>query len=359
MDQQTLSWKSNQEVFEEKIMFSPKVMLCACCDWANLGQTFTDALRSCGVEADMFIRVGHVFKYRRKGLKRENWEMAKMYRNYDIVQFMHSGVETFLQTFGHGKDFSCAPFPYALKSLEVAKKRKVKAIVVHGGSDYRQHSHVLNPELNKHMDAAIVQTADLLGLGAYHEYWVLAPVDTKVIRPTYRTPKKLRVAHYPSRASVKNTHLIIDTVKSMPDAFEIHHSTKTVTHTQNLERMRNCDIYIDHQGYTQQGRRYGEFGITAKEAAALGKIVITCTQNKLMYEKEYGPFVPYISNSPEQFRSILAELASMSREGINARKHEMRKWVEDCHSYKVCGERLLRIYTAVCRGEVHNGGRKN
>ena len=158
-----------------------KVLIVCRNDWANMGYKYQESLREVGVDAKA---VTLSVNYSCKPNHAEICSLKKM-RSYaksaEIIQFMHS--EYF--------------------DLGVKNKR---FFVFHGGSKYRINSNSKNKIFNPIVEKSIIQTGDLLGLGAKNEVWVLACVDTKKLKPIYkRQSDKLIVGHFPSSPSVKSS----------------------------------------------------------------------------------------------------------------------------------------------------------
>ena len=331
----------SRDVNMYKKIFPYKIMICAANDWANLGYETTQCLRSCGVKVDMYIRNPHAFKYEKQGnLVNSPTKMCNLMYNYDIIEFVHAGVNVLFDSKNKLKSGM-------EKTLNDLKKLGKKLVFVSNGTAYRQHNEVLTPIVNKYMDASIVETADLLGF-AMKEYWSVSPVNTDIIKPTrWKQRKQLVIAHYPSNFAVKDTDLIKRVVNSISGNFKFLTNSKVAQHPQNLKRMSECDIYIDHQGYKQNGRDYGEWSRTTLEAAALGKIVITCSRARKLYETTYGKLGPLISNSPAELRFLISQLIHKSPQELSLLKVAMRKWAVDNHSYKPTAQRLIKIYQTI------------
>ena len=88
------------------------------------------------------------------------------------------------------------------------------------------------------------------------------------------------------------------------------------------------------------GKTYGEWGNSAIEAAALGKIVITNSLTQDLYEKEFGDCALHIANEPERLESMLKYFLHLGDDLIYQKKQETRAWVEDTHSMKATAKRL-------------------
>lgn len=330
-----------------------KVMLCSIKDHANLGWELSQALQEAGVHADAYSFSG----YPRSGTGRTVAERIKLEQfseiaeKYDIIQIMHSGCTG-----------DCTnPGKYFLKTLKSAKsslseilmQSKKNIVIFHGGSVYRVNHKKINKIYNKYIGATIVQTLDLCNLGAKNEHWLLPSVDTKIISTLKKdnSGKKLIFAHYPSSAKTKNTSLIKKISKTAQEEFGqrigFNISDVKVSHFDNLKRISNCDVYIEHLSLNLQGRWY-EFGITSVEAAAMGKIVITMSRDKEQYKKEYGLELPFCTVSSEQeFYNILKHLSSLDRGDIKKMQDEHFMWAQAVHSRRSVGLRLAKIYDGV------------
>jgi hypothetical protein len=88
------------------------------------------------------------------------------------------------------------------------------------------------------------------------------------------------------------------------------------------------------------GMPFGEWGNTALEAAALGKIVVTNSLNTDLYRAEYGDCALQIANTPEALKETLQRLISLSDGELTQLKLQSREWVENKHSMMPTGERM-------------------
>lgn len=344
--------------------FSEKILLCAYKDWANLGFTLASALRGIGLNAEMVKMHPHMNAYMEEGAVLTEKQIYNKIKHASIVHFMHSlGYPTgvrWRRWNSKGRNISLEDAFKKDESIPVKAWRMgllegKKVVMFHGGTEYRQHHDYVNFVANKFVDRSIVQTYDLLDLGAKNESWVLAPVNVGLL-PKFdlQSKKSIVFAHYPSNPIVKNSNMINGVMERcekevLSDAgfkrsIFYKYSDKRESHYKNMLRVRTCDVYIDHQGFLQNGKKYGEFGIATLEAAALGKIVITCTRSKHRYEKEYGEFLPFISNSSDDLKQIIMSIMRMSEKELIALKKDTYKWAKKNHSYKSIANRLKKIY---------------
>jgi hypothetical protein len=226
------------------------------------------------------------------------------------------------------------------------KREGQHVVVQHGGTIYRESHGQINDHFNQYADAAIIQCPDLLGLGAKNEHLIYYPVDTEFIQPDYkRRAEKLIIGHFPSNPDVKGTKLIEDVIFSLRNSplgekFRYVGDCRQVSWVDNLKRMRECDVIIETCNTTLNGNKYGEWGNTALEASALGKVVITNSLSEDIYMKEYGSCTLRIANDAEQLEKTLTNVIGYSDDVLQAAKVTSRQWVELKHSMKATSERI-------------------
>jgi hypothetical protein len=122
------------------------------------------------------------------------------------------------------------------------------------------------------------------------------------------------------------------------------HSFERMPYHLHIERLKNIDVCIELMAKEQGGKPYGSFGLTALEAAALGKIVITQSLNDNgLYQDAYDiPLLNFIKNS-EDLKKICLNLDNYTDSHIRGQQQLTRDWVVKNHSFKATGERLKRI----------------
>lgn len=211
---------------------------------------------------------------------------------------------------------------------------QAKLIVYHTGTPYRQNSEGMNENFNPHVSATIHDSPEFHNLGGKNIHYVPCAIDTDNIKSKWVPKDKLTIAHYPSNPDVKGSQYIIDVVSRFEN-INFNYSLERVSHDEQLKRMDECDVYIEMLNMEQNGRTYGSFGVTAMEAAALGKTVITNCAHRDVYENEYG-FLPFfvvatVSELKEAV-SAVRDLKINASEAVGLR-----------HSYKSTGQRLLKI----------------
>lgn len=308
-----------------------EVLLISSHDWANVGYTLSKCLNLVGVKATMLVKNKHAFNYPEHGIRFRGVNDIKKYaERADIIQFMHSD---FVNT-----------------GVDLSKKR---VFVFHGGGTYLINHVIKNKIFNPIVECSIIQTGNLFGLGAKNEQWLLPAVDTNKLLPVYNNNDKLIIGHFPSSAFAKNSEGINMTVnrlkKEYGDRFEYEFSAKTVPWEEQMARVARCDVYIEACSLSVDVKKYntlvkyGEWGISALEAAALGKIVITHFLSKDKYEKEYGTCGLKTANSLDEIENHIRSILLLNDAELLVSKEETREWVEKFHDYKSVGTRLKDV----------------
>lgn len=297
-------------------------------DFANLGYNLNESLKSIGVNS-IFIKAHTNSNYPVQG-RVGGW--AKEMLDAKIIIFLHSMVKP-------------------MKNL--SNKR---VFVLHGGSRYRCHPERYNIHFNAVVEKTIIQTADLLGLGAKNEVWVLPPIDVNYIKPDFnrKNQDKLVIGHFPSSVYGKNTDLIEEVIHRLTNDLDVRDKfiyvgdRKTVKWEENLKRTRDCDICIDGCNPTLIDRNnnnkilnFGEWGMTSIETAATGTIVATNFLSCDKYKREYGDHSLQVANSGDELFVVLKKLILTDYVNILQIKQSTREWVENKHNYKSVGKRIF------------------
>lgn len=283
-------------------------------DWASVGAVYAECLGEVGVNARSLCLRTHPFEYRIKSEVVDKKRMQALAGQARVVVFMHT-----------------AP-PFWNPGL-----RWKRVVVFHGGSKYRLAAPEWNVFWNDKVDLSMIQTADLMGLGAKNQVLMPLAVDTKSIRmgvrPRGDKHQKIVIAHFPRHHELKGTSIILRTMRELGmERGQFLHENRHVTWTENLDRMSKCDVYVESQQYAQMGVPLGEWGMTALEAAALGKVVVTCFFSKREYEREFGKCPIVAANSEDELLYELGRLVEMDGDGVDELKRETRQWVERNHS---------------------------
>lgn len=286
-------------------------------DYANYGHNISKALRSVGVDCIDLCLLKHKFKYDESGVRVNLPTMIDRIKKANIIQVMHSDVKLF----------------------DLARKYNPKAeiIVYHTGSRYRQDFAMMNKKFAG--CKTITDQTELMKRGNHH--YVISPV--KIHKPVFKSLLPIRIGHFPSSTEVKGTDDIIKMLRKFSGKFKLVHSTDFVPNKAQIQRMSMCDVYIELFKPTLWGREYGCFGVTALEAASLGKLVITQDLNPSVYIENYGKHPFLLANTPEQFERTITEMLQMSCAQVKELQKENHKRLAENHSFEATGRRVLQI----------------
>ena len=297
------------------------VLLVCKSDWANVAYEYSQALKSIGVDAVAIIGHKHSLGYPHQGIVARNPAKIKKYAiKADVIHYMHSQKVD-------------------LGGIDINNKA---VVVSHTGSAYRNRSGRLNKIFNPIVQATIVGGC-LGGKGAKNEHWLSGGiVDAKSLTPSYeRIGNKIVIGHYPSSVLTKKSADIKKAINLLSGNF-IYRTGERVPWIKNMARFRLCDIYVERLTSAPRG-----FGISAIEAAAVGKIVITSFSLIKEYKENVGTYTPYIAQTVNGLRDKLLEIMALSEEEQLEKRKEMREWVIKCHSYEAVGNRLLKVYNSI------------
>lgn len=291
-------------------------------DFSNFAFCNAKALQAAGVDAVALKRKPHPFKYAEQGRVSTIFDMTEEIERADIVQFFHSDKRLF-------------------DILRQRMKNK-RVIVYHTGTPYRSDPHGMNEFFNKYAEMCFTDQCEFMTLGAKNVHYIATAIDTDAIQVHTKEVKAPFVfAHYPSNPINKGTQKI----KRMMAQFELDFriSERRVAYRQQLQRMGECDIYIELFAPQQNGNPYGCFGVTAFEAAALGKVVVTQNINQKVYEDVYGECPLFLANTGDEFVEIINNILTLTPQAVQDLQEKSRDWVVEKHSYVATGEFLRKI----------------
>lgn len=308
-----------------------KILNISASDWSNFAYDNMLALRSVGLNCDSVVTSPHQF-YETQSKHLHTSVIGKMISDYDVIQFFHDNVNLF-------------------GILASAMKGK-KIIAYHTSSEYRKNSAYINSVMNPLIYKSVNAMPEFMALGSHNPIYMVGAVDTDKLVPSERqTDSEAVFAHYPSNPIVKGTDKIIETVSKLPVIFK--HSVSLVPYADQLKRISECDVYIEMLTEKDaNGMPYGNFGITALEAAALGKVVITGLKDKdskdeklisrYIYDSAYGFCGLNIANTANKLKRTIESLSNYSGDYLKGQQQITREWVVKNHSYKATGEYYLR-----------------
>jgi len=154
------------------------------------------------------------------------------------------------------------------------------------------------------------------------------------IPSTTRHPRKIKIAHSPTRRDYKNTDLLIECVNKIPELDLVLIENKPYKEALRLKSM--CDITFD-----QMHLCYGNSGI---EGWCFGQAVIcqpTDTAREII--KTHIGYEPYIYATEDTLLSVLKELTFDS--GIRNHYAELgSKYIRQWHDSKFVTQRIINIY---------------
>lgn len=315
-------------------------------DWANTGFEFAEALRAVGQHVDTFKIHPHPFGYPRQmepavvpapdGKLVLRAELLAAWEAADVIHFHHES---------------------AIEIQGASLSGKIVTIH-HGGSQYRMDPDAANRYWNVRAQAAIVETADLLDLGAVNESWIMPPVDTKALRPPsrLRSHNRLQVGHFPSDTEKKGTRAIIAAFKRLKDnpavrdRFDWEVGRELVPWSAQVARIARCDVYVDQLMPELWGKPCGEYGVSAREAAALGCVVVANHRARRRFELEYGPTEIVVADDLDVLESALFRLLMQPEEWIRQKRAATRRWAVRHFSYGAVGKRLMdQVYRPLAK----------
>lgn len=289
-------------------------------DWANFMYDNMIALRVVDVDCEAYKLVPHGW-YNHECNVVSLATLTEKIKQADVVQIFHS-------------DLAC---------LTIAKQYNKRIIVYHTGTVYRQDPVMYNDLFNPVVERSIIALPEFSGKGSKNETHVVGAVDIKHHIKKIQLP--YQIAHYPSNPVVKGTKTIerLMGVIGISTRHQFICSTEIVNYRQQIERLLECDIYIEMFNLKQGEKQYGSFGITALEAAAMGKIVITNNLNNKVYEDNYGDCGLMICNTEIEFIDNIEFLIQQKPTIISNLQIKTRNWIIRNHSYIATGLRLKKI----------------
>ncbi len=290
-------------------------------DFANFAHENANALRSVGVNCLDLKRTAHPFSYGSESKVATSDRIINEIKKADIVQLFHSDHTW----------------------LEMAWALGKRVVVYHTGTGYRQSPENCNNIFNGKVDRCFTDQCEFIGLGMKNETYIATAINTDKFKPIEKIVKKpYLIAHYPSNETVKGTAKIVEMLQKIECAnFTVN--TDRVNHKAQIERMHGCDIYVELFAPTQRGKEYGCFGVTAFEAAAIGKIVFTNNLNQKVYSDAYGDCALVIANTELDFIQKMKWVLSLNEKDVVNLQEQSRDWIVKKHSYEATGNRLKTL----------------
>lgn len=297
-------------------------------DYSNFAYDNCQALLSVGINALSLKRVKHPFGYENESRIASTKEIQSAIDRADIIQLFHTDSTWLDYAYNQGK----------------------RVVVYHTGTTYRQNPDHCNNIFNNKVERCFTDQCEFIGLGMKNETYIATAIDVEKIQPVISKKFPLPLfAHYPSNPSVKGTAKIREMLEHVfegvsvggDECFDINEDK--LPHHYQLQRMNDCYVYIELFSPMQNNKPYGCFGVTAFEAAALGKIVITNNIHKKVYEDAYGECELIIANTEAEFISSVIDLMNGQGDELHYKMQKTRDWVVKNHSYEATGNRIKKI----------------
>lgn len=287
-------------------------------DYSNLCFEFSKSLNSIGVESECYSLTPHAFGYETNVLSYD--AMVSKMKECDCIVVGHTQEVIFNMCKDLGK----------------------RIFVIHTGTIFRQEPEKFNAIFNPVVERTLSDTMEFYDSGCKNFTYVHAAFNTDKIKPDYYFNNRA-FAHYPSKSTVKGTDAIKKVMEKINCNFVC--DTSIVSHEKNLERISDCDIYIEMMSPMQGDKVYCGFGTTAGEAACLGKVVITNSLFHHVYEQTYGtPGELMIANTESDLYTTVSVLNSIKPIQILDKQIATRKWIEKYHSYQSTGYYLHQFF---------------
>lgn len=317
-------------------------------DYAASGNGFCLALKSVGEEARCLVAHSHIYQYPDQG------EVVSQERH----QYLTEGIEwaewiwviqtdlpTMLGgTFGAGE--TSARRAWFQKFKDCGKK----IVLLSGGFPYRENRDFYSTLWKDLNPVSICYEADLMG-SFEREYLFLPPVNLMHLPYREREAGAMRVGHFPSRPTDKGSEWIVPQMKrrlngnfytSVTNPFK-EDGCERVVWSDQLNRIRACDVVIDQIKPSLNGLVFGEWVSCATETAACGRIPIANSLNPKPYVETYGEMPGiHICNDAEALDAEIDRLLCLAESGLVKEQEEARAWIERHHSLEATGNLLLK-----------------
>lgn len=193
--------------------------------------------------------------------------------------------------------------------------------------------------LQRSAGPVFVSTPDLL-LDLPEATWcpiVVDPHRWDRPRAPHASSARLRVAHAPSVAAVKGTHLILPVLERLAADGTIDLTLVSgVPSAQMPEVFAQADVVIDQF-------RIGSYGAAACEAMASGCVVVGHVSDHVrsLIEKRTGLALPIIEATPDSLERVLRELAHSDLAPIQA---QGRLFVNEVHDGRLSAQALDDVW---------------
>lgn len=291
-----------------------KIGLLCSDDWANFQYSIQKSLEAIGVDCVSYKLQRHLFSYDNQCDVITVPRISEAYSNCDVILLCHSDWEF----------------------IQYLPEKSIK-INFATGTKYRQSYEFINSKFSAPI--TLIALPEFQTLAPNPKYLVGAVESNWAVKDV--VGRRIRVGHFPSNPDVKGTEDIVRILRNAENC-EFIYSTERVSHAENLKRIYDCDIYVEMLASTQGGKPYGSFGITALEAAAMGKIVITQAINDNgLYNDAYGVNMLNFVKDELGLKKTLSSLLQYKGDYLTGQMESTKEWMEKNHSYKATGNKLM------------------
>lgn len=285
-------------------------------DWANFAYDNSQSLNAIGHSCVSVVLQKHRFVYEKTSRVVTKKQIIAAMPQADCIQIFHSAI-------------SLAP---------ILSSYRKPIIVYYTGTSYRQDPKASHRAFDSISSATVCALPELYVEALKHIKDPIYMVGGTFVpeQVSFLTPNKLRIAHYPSNPKVKGTETFRPLFNELLRKCHAHISTDIVDYRRQIQRIENCDVYVEMMAAKQGICDYGSFGITALEAAARGKIVLTNCIHDEIYTQHYGESPFLFCNTLQELRRVLEELIDSNN--IQENKRYLHELFISKHSYAATGK---------------------
>lgn len=291
-------------------------------DWANFSHNIANSLRSVGVYCDDVKLNPHINNYSSQSKVITRQHLSEIVNDYDVINCIHNNFRLFAGYYAHSQS-------------------KIHN-VFYTGSDYRNNHIHLTDYFNHFVNKSVICLGEFANHGAKNMSYFIGGTE---LTPHFRKLKyPLVVGHYPSNSEVKGSERICRVMREFKSEKIVFDFDETqLSHDEHIKRLDRCDIYIELFNENLNGKKYGSWGLTAMEAASLGKVVMTMNLSDDVYQKYYGDHKLNLFTDDKSFKDTLNKIISMSLTEIEAMQYNTYNWVNQKHSLMASGYHLKNI----------------
>jgi len=284
-------------------------------DFANFSYDISQALKSVGFDSDSYCLNKHPFDYPEQSTLITTEDVLQRVKDADIINIMHSDTALY----------------------EIVKSLNKRVYVWHTGTHYRiQHNHY---------NAVFKNCKPIIALGEFKQWCPKAEYVVGAMRNIDPFYGGKTLSHFPSNPEVQGTKQIDQMMLQVENKdWTFRCETNKVGYIEQMERMKDCSIYIEMFALRNNGLPYGSWGITCLEAAMMGKLVVTNHTTYDVYKEVYGSHPLFIPHTGGDFCILIHKLLNLPDWQRKELQEKTRQWVIDNHSYEATGKRLQQLY---------------